>query len=34
MNIRKRVLHNMPIKLVLGHAIDGKTWAGLIVNYV
>lgn len=34
MSLRKKVLHQMPIKRVLGHAMDGKTWAGLIQNYV
>ena len=34
MSLRRRVLQSMPIKRVLGHAIDGKTWAGLLVNYV
>ena len=24
----------MPVKKVLGHAIDGRTWAGLIKSYV
>ena len=34
MELRKKVLQSMPIKRVFGHSMDGKTWAGLIVNYV
>ena len=34
MSLRRKVLQSMPIKRVLGHAMDGKTWAGLLVNYV
>ena len=34
MELRKKVLQRLPIKKVLGHSMDGKTWAGLIVNYV
>ena len=34
MNLRKKVLQSMPVKKVLGHSMDGKTWAGLLQNYV
>ena len=34
MSLRKKVLQRMPVKRVLGHAIDGKTWAGLLKSYV
>jgi len=34
MCLRKKVLQSMPIKRILGHTMDGKTWAGLIQNYV
>lgn len=34
MSLRKKVLQRMPIKRVLGHTMDGKTWAGLISSYV
>ena len=34
MDLRKKVLQNMPVKKVFGHSMDGKTWAGLIMNYV
>lgn len=34
MELRKKVLQCMPIKKVLGYSLDGKTWAGMLVNYV
>jgi len=34
MSLRKKVLQRMPVKRVLGHAMDGKTWAGLLKSYV
>ena len=34
MSLRRKVLQCMPVKRILGHAIDGKTWAGILVHYV
>ena len=34
MELRRKVLHCVPVKKILGHAIDGRTWAGLIKSYV
>jgi len=34
MDLRKKVLHRTPVKKVFGHSMDGKTWGGLIMNYV
>lgn len=34
MHLRRKILGNCPVKEVYGHAMDGETWAGLLVLYV
>jgi len=34
MALRRKVLHNIPIKNINGHAMDGTTWVSLVQMYV
>lgn len=34
MHLRRKILGSCPVKEVYGHAMDGETWAGLLVLYV
>jgi hypothetical protein len=33
MILRKKVMHKLPVKTVLGHAVNGSTWVSMLQSY-